>query len=323
MSILEKMELALSTGKEREVLIEAINAFKKGYLPNETLNGKPKILPTGIGLKKDLEETTVTCDNVELSAGVKMVMIGDVPEPAVSISVKGEKFRMGWSEIEQVYGRHIRNADDILLMGVAIYLSEYASERARGILKPVLEVLAGIPTVVYGYFALTFMTPLLRSIFGVDVVQFYNMASAGLVMGILILPLVSSMSEDSLRAVPRSLREAAFGLGATKLETALRVVLPAAFSGISAAFIIAISRAIGETMIVALASGAGPNFTFNPFQSAETMTGHIVRISGGDLSYDSIDYSSIFAIGLLLFIMTLGLNVFSRALVRRFREEYQ
>ena len=208
-------------------------------------------------------------------------------------------------------------------LGVAIYLSEYASERARGILKPVLEVLAGIPTVVYGYFALTFMTPLLRSIFGVDVVQFYNMASAGLVMGILILPLVSSMSEDSLRAVPRSLREAAFGLGATKLETALRVVLPAAFSGISAAFIIAISRAIGETMIVALASGAGPNFTFNPFQSAETMTGHIVRISGGDLSYDSIDYSSIFAIGLLLFIMTLGLNVFSRALVRRFREEYQ
>jgi len=208
-------------------------------------------------------------------------------------------------------------------LGVAIYLSEYASERARSILKPILEVLAGIPTVVYGYFALTFMTPLLRSIFGADIVQFYNMASAGLVMGILILPLVSSMSEDSLRAVPSSLREAAFGLGATKLETALRVVLPAAFSGISAAFIIAISRAIGETMIVALASGAGPNFTFNPFQSAETMTGHIVRISGGDLSYDSIDYSSIFAIGLLLFVMTLGLNVLSRALVRRFREEYQ
>jgi len=208
-------------------------------------------------------------------------------------------------------------------LAVAIYLSEYASERARSILKPVLEVLAGIPTVVYGYFALTFMTPLLRSIFGADVVQFYNMASAGIVMGILILPLVSSMSEDALRAVPRSLREAAFGLGATRLETALRIVLPAALSGISAAIIIAISRAIGETMIVALASGAGPNFTFNPFASAETMTGHIVRISGGDLSYDSIDYSSIFAIGLLLFLMTLGLNVFSRALVRRFREEYQ
>lgn len=123
MSILEKMELALSAGKEREVLIEAINAFKKGYSPNETLNGKPKVLPTGIGLMKDLEETTVSCDNVEISAGVKMVMVGDVPEPAVSISVKGEKFRMGWSEIEQVYGRHIRNADDILIMGVAIYLN--------------------------------------------------------------------------------------------------------------------------------------------------------------------------------------------------------
>lgn len=208
-------------------------------------------------------------------------------------------------------------------LAVAIYLSEYASERVRGTLKPILEVLAGIPTVVYGYFALTFMTPLLRSIFGQDIVQIYNMASAGLVMGILILPLVSSMAEDALRAVPKALREAAFGLGATRLETALTIVFPAALSGISAAVIIAISRAIGETMIVAIASGAGPNFTFNPFAAAETMTGHIVRISGGDLPYDSIAYNSIFAIGLLLFLMTLGLNVFSRMMVRRFREEYQ
>jgi phosphate transport system permease protein len=166
---------------------------------------------------------------------------------------------------------------------VAIYLSEYAPERTRSILKPVLEVLAGIPTVVYGYFALTFMTPILRRIFGENIVQIYNMASAGIVMGILILPLVSSMSEDALRAVPRALREAAYGLGATRLETSIRVVAPAALSGIAAAVIIAISRAIGETMIVAIASGAGPNFTFNPFNAAETMTGHIVRISGGDL----------------------------------------
>lgn len=208
-------------------------------------------------------------------------------------------------------------------LAVAIYLSEYASERVRGALKPILEVLAGIPTVVYGYFALTFMTPLLRSIFGSDVVQIYNMASAGLVIGILILPLVTSMSEDALRAVPRSLREASYGLGATKFETAVRVVLPAALSGISAGVIVAASRAVGETMVVAIASGAGPNFTFNPFHSAETMTGHIVRISGGDLSYDSIDYSSIFAIGLLLFLMTLGLNILSRIVVARFREEYQ
>ena len=208
-------------------------------------------------------------------------------------------------------------------LAVAIYLSEYASNRARSTIKPILEVLAGVPTVVYGYFALTFMTPLLRSIFGRDVVDIYNTASAGLVMGILILPLVSSMSEDALSAVPRSLREAAYSLGATKLETAIKVVVPAAISGIAAAFVIAISRAVGETMIVALAAGAGPNFTLNPFKAAETMTGHIVRISGGDLSYDSIDYNSIFAIGLLLFLITLALNILSRRLTARFREVYE
>lgn len=208
-------------------------------------------------------------------------------------------------------------------LSVAIYLSEYASARARSLLKPILEVLAGIPTVVYGYFALTFMTPLLRSIFGRDVVQIYNTASAGIVMGILILPLISSMSEDALSAVPRSLREASYALGATKLETAVQVVVPAALSGITAAFIVGISRAIGETMIVAIAAGAGPAFTFNPFKAAETMTGHIVRISGGDLSYDSIDYNSIFAIGLLLFFITLTLNVISRWFVQRFREVYE
>jgi phosphate transport system permease protein len=206
---------------------------------------------------------------------------------------------------------------------VAIYLSEYASDRARKTLKPVMEVLSGIPTVVYGYFALTFMTPLLRSIFGQNTVEIYNTASAGIVIGILILPLVSSMSEDALSAVPRSLREASYGLGATKLETAVKVVVPAALSGITAAFIVAISRAIGETMIVAIAAGAGSAFTFNPFKAAETMTGHIVRISGGDISYDSIDYNSIFAIGLMLFFMTLTLNIISQRIVRKFREVYE
>jgi len=142
-------------------------------------------------------------------------------------------------------------------------------------------------------------------------------------MGILILPLISSMTEDALSAVPRSLREAAYGLGATRLETAIKIVLPAAISGITAAVIVGVSRAIGETMIVAVAAGAGPNFTFNPFESAETMTGHIVRISGGDLSYDSIDYNSIFAIGLMLFFITLMLNIFSQQIVRRFREVYE
>ncbi len=208
-------------------------------------------------------------------------------------------------------------------LATAIYLSEYASPRVRNILKPTLEVLAGIPTVVYGYFALTFMTPVLRIIFGADNVQIFNTASAGIVVGILIIPLVASLSEDALHAVPNSLRQAAYGLGATKLETSVRVIVPAALSGISAAFVVAISRAVGETMVVAIAAGAGPKFTFNPFESAETMTGHIVRISGGDLSYNSIDYNSIFAIGLLLFVITLFLNIISRRIVARFREVYE
>jgi phosphate transport system permease protein len=207
-------------------------------------------------------------------------------------------------------------------LSAAIYLSEYASKKARNIIKPILEILAGIPTVVYGFFAFTFVTPLLRQLFGVDVVESLNTLSAGLVMGILIVPLVSSMSEDALSAVPDRLRQAAYGLGATKFETAIQVVVPAAISGLAAAFIVALSRALGETMIVALAAGGGPNFTFNPFKAAETMTGHIVRISSGDLSYQSIDYSSLFAIALLLFAMTLALNIISRQIVRRFQEKY-
>lgn len=219
-------------------------------------------------------------------------------------------------------------------LAIAIYLSEYASPRARQMLKPVLEILAGVPTVVYGYFALNFITPILRGIFGRDAVDIFNMASAGLVIGILILPLVASMSEDALSAVPRGLREGAYALGATKFETAIKIVVPAALSGLGAAFIVAISRAVGETMVVAIAAGSGPrNFAswadawrglalFNPFASGETMTGHIVRISGGDLSYDSIDYNSIFSIALLLFVITLALNIFSQWIVRRYRMKY-
>jgi phosphate transport system permease protein len=210
-------------------------------------------------------------------------------------------------------------------LGAAIYLSEYASMPVRSALKPILELLAGIPTVVYGYFAVTFMTPLLQGLLGREVVQFYNTASAGLVMGIMILPTVASMSEDALSAVPRSLREASYGLGSTKFETISKIVFPAALSGILAAFIVGISRAVGETMIVAMAAGAGPNFTMPPnfFVGAETITGHIARISGGDLSYGSVDYESLFVLGLALFIFTLILNLISRAISNRFREAYQ
>ena len=215
----------------------------------------------------------------------------------------------------------------------AIYLSEYASRRVRGFLKPALEVLVGIPTVVFGFFAVTFMTPILRDVFGADVVGFFNVLSAGIVVGILIIPLVSSLSEDALSAVPDSLRQAAYGLGASKLEVSLRIVVPAALSGIAAGIVIAMSRAVGETMVVTLAAGAAPrNFTFgndplsyifSPFESGQAMTGYIVITASGDLSYNTIDYNSIFAIGLTLFLMTLGLNALSRRIVDRYRQEYE
>ncbi len=206
-------------------------------------------------------------------------------------------------------------------LGAAIYLSEYADRRVRSILKPILEILAGIPTVVFGFFALTFVTPGLQLFFGNDV-GFYNMLSAGIVVGILLVPMISSMSEDALSAVPRSLREASYGLGATRLETTVKVVLPAAVSGIIAAVILAMSRAVGETMIVAIAAGSGPNFTFNVFEGAETITGHIARISGGDITYNSVAYNSLFALGLVLFLITLILNIISGWISRALREEY-
>ncbi|KPL82916.1 phosphate ABC transporter permease [Thermanaerothrix daxensis] len=203
----------------------------------------------------------------------------------------------------------------------AIYMSEYASDNARRILKPVLEVLAGIPTVVYGYFALLFVTPLLKSIF--PQTQTFNAASASIVMGFMILPMVASISEDALSAVPRSLRDAAYALGATKLEVSTQIVVPAALSGISAAFILAVSRAIGETMIVAIAAGQQPKLTLNPLESIETMTAYIVQVSLGDTPQQSLAYLTIFAVGMMLFLMTLVMNVLSHFLTRRFREVYE
>ena len=202
----------------------------------------------------------------------------------------------------------------------AIYLSEYAPDGARRVVKPVLEILAGVPTVVYGYFALTFVTPLLQQ--WLPGLSGFNALSPGIVMGIMILPLVSSLSEDAMQAVPRGLREGAYALGATRMQTAVRVVVPAAFSGITAAVILAASRAIGETMIVAIAAGQQPRFTVNPFVPIETMTAYIVQISLGDTPQGTLEYRTIFAVGMLLFLMTFALNLISTWLRNRFREEY-
>ncbi|MBZ0286689.1 MAG: phosphate ABC transporter permease subunit PstC, partial [Anaerolineae bacterium] len=208
-------------------------------------------------------------------------------------------------------------------LSAAIYLSEYATPRVRNTLNPILELLVGVPTVVYGFFALQFVTQgVLQPLFGSVTVNIYNTLSAGIVVGIMIIPTIASLSLDAMSSVPRALREASVGLGATKLETTIRVVLPAALSGVIAAVILGVSRAVGETMIVAIAAGAGPNLTYNPFVGAETMTGHIARISGGDLSYASIDYTSIFVIGMTLFIITFVLNQISTMITSRFREAY-
>ncbi|MGH8933172.1 MAG: phosphate ABC transporter permease subunit PstC [Egibacteraceae bacterium] len=204
----------------------------------------------------------------------------------------------------------------------AMYLSDYAPARVRKVLKPVLEVLAGVPTVVLGYFALTFMTPVLRGIFGLSTVQIFNAASAGIVMGIMIVPTIASLSEDAMSAVPQSLRDGAYGLGSSKRHVVLRVVFPAALSGIVAAVILGIGRAIGETMIVAIAAGNLPQMTVNPFVQIQTMTAYIVQAVGGESPRGSLTYQSIFAVGALLFLSTFAVNVVAQRFVRRFREVY-
>lgn len=202
-----------------------------------------------------------------------------------------------------------------------LYLSEYASPAVRNFLKPVLEILAGIPTVVYGYFAITVVTPALRGLFG-NQVEIFNAASGFIVVGIMILPLVSSLCEDALHAVPKSLREGAYGLGSTKLEVSCKIVVPAALSGIMAAFILALSRAVGETMAVTLAAGNEPKLTLNPLEGIQTMTAFIVQISSGDTPAGSTPYYTLYAVGLSLFLITLGMNLAAKWLVKRFRQVY-
>ena len=203
----------------------------------------------------------------------------------------------------------------------AIYLSEFASPNFRESVKPVLELLSGVPTVVYGFFALLFVTPLLQNTI-LPTLPGFNILSAGIVMGIMIIPYVASLSEDAMRAVPNGLRDGSLALGATRLETAFKVVLPAAISGVAAAFVLGISRAVGETMVVAIAAGQQPNLTFDPTQPAATITAYIVQVALGDLPHDSIGYQSIFAAGLMLLLITLLFNVFAFWLRRRYREAY-
>ena len=203
---------------------------------------------------------------------------------------------------------------------IAIYLSEFAPHQLRETVKPILELLGAVPTVVYGYFALLMVTPLLQKVW--PELPGFNMLSAGLVIGLMIVPYVASVSEDAMRAVPKYMREGSYAMGATKMQTALRVVVPGAFSGLAAAYILGISRAVGETMVVAIAAGMMANLTFNPTEPAATITAYIVQVSLGDLPHDSIGYQSIFAAGLVLMLMTLVLNVIGFFLTRRFREAY-
>ncbi len=202
----------------------------------------------------------------------------------------------------------------------AIFLSEFASHKTRETIKPILELLVGVPTVVFGYFALFFVTPLLQSIY--PELPSFNMLGAGIVMGIMIIPYIASMSEDAMRAVPMSMREGSYAMGATRFQTAIKVVTPAAVSGIVAAYILAISRAVGETMVVAIAAGQQPNLTFNPLESAATITAYIVQVAMGDLPHGSIGYQSIFAAGLVLMAMTLSFNIIGHWVRKKYRESY-
>lgn len=205
-------------------------------------------------------------------------------------------------------------------LGAAIYLSEYASDRTRRIIKPILEVLAGVPTIVYGFFALTFVTPALQQM--IPSLKIFNALSPGIVVGIMILPMIASMSEDAMSSVPNSIREGALGLGSTKFEVAVKVVLPAALSGIVASVVLAVSRAIGETMIVSLAGGSTPAFEFGFTDSIQTMTAYIVQVATGDAGYGTTIYYSIYAVGFTLFIFTLAMNLLAQYISKRFREEY-
>jgi len=272
--------------------------------------------------------------SILVTAGIILVLLFETAAFLGEVSIREFLFGTVWTPLfhDKHFGVLPLVAGTLLASGIAmavalpaglftaIYLSEYAPAIVRRTVKPVLELLAGVPTVVYGYFALLFVTPKLQAI--VPGLAGFNALGPGIVMGIMILPLVSSLSEDALRSVPNGLREGAYALGATRMEAALRVVVPAAFSGISAACVLAVSRAIGETMIVAIAAGQQPRLTLDPRVPVETMTAYIVQVSLGDTPAGTIEYRTIFAVGMLLFVSTFVLNLFSNWLRERFREEY-
>jgi phosphate transport system permease protein len=272
--------------------------------------------------------------SVLTTVGIVFVLIGETFSFLREVSIVEFLFGTEWTPLfaTQRFGVLPLVAGTALVSGIAmlvalpagllsaIYLSEYANATVRRVIKPLLEVLAGVPTVVYGYFALMFLTPALQRV--IPGLGGFNALSPGIVMGIMILPLVSSLAEDALHAVPTGLREGAYALGASRMQTTIRVVVPAALSGITAAFILSISRAVGETMIVAIAAGQQPRLTANPFVPVETMTAYIVQVSLGDTPAGTLEYKTIFAVGMLLFLSTFLLNMVSAWLRERFRQEY-
>ena len=287
-------------------------------------------------LERVIERVLFLCAGLSIvvTAGIVFVLLFETVEFLREVPITEFLFGTTWTPLffNKSYGVLPLVSGTLLVSAIAmavavpagllsaIYLSEYAPPVVRRIVKPVLEILAGVPTVVYGYFALLFVTPALQRL--MPQLAAFNALGPGIVMGIMILPLVSSLSEDALHAVPASLREGAYALGATRMQAAVRVVVPAAFSGISAAAILAVSRAVGETMIVAIAAGQQPRLTLNPLVPVETMTAYIVQVSLGDTPTGTIEYQTIFAVGMLLFLSTFVLNLASNWLRERFREEY-
>jgi phosphate transport system permease protein len=283
-----------------------------------------------------IEWLLVACAAISVltTVGIVAVLIGETVSFLREVSILEFLFGTEWTPLfaTQRFGVLPLVAGTALVSGIAmlvalpagllsaIYLSEYANGTVRRVIKPLLEVLAGVPTVVYGYFALMFVTPALQRV--MPGLAGFNALSPGIVMGIMILPLVSSLAEDALHAVPTGLREGAYALGASRMQTTIRVVVPAALSGITAAFILSISRAVGETMIVAIAAGQQPRLTLSPLVPVETMTAYIVQVSLGDTPAGTLEYQTIFAVGMLLFLSTFLLNMASAWLRERFRQEY-